>query len=467
MSAKKVNHTSNAAAQEVCIDLPGESVQCWRSSDKVKVILRKHRDVIFDINLKKGALYTVVSKSQFYSPREKKLLRQVEFSDGEKFHIWVGREFKGSLVLSVSGTVLGQYNVVELDPTNYGTDPKEKPEPLLVTLATREQASASSTTAGPLNVVQNQLDIFALLNPKLPLLANMSSTRFDYSYPSDPPDVREYVAVADVHPAEIRADVLRQLETGPVSGKPSELLSGAAQTKGNSHLYKALGAVASTISGNDFVTSTVFKESAGYLQEHIRSMDKILMMVRIEKKAKGQYRAIFKGKPVSKVVAAALAGKTAKTVHQNVVLGSKASSFIDGGFAKSGKAGYGARRIMLTATENFKGGVKIQIIGTVIDLFVDVHTVYFDEKGSKDLSELLGRAGVSIAKAGLTAVMGSVFAASGIAMVTAGATIAGLTAAPVIAVVAVVVGGYILAGIIVDKLDDGFKIKHSIAEASR
>lgn len=31
---------------QVCIDLPGEPVECWAETD-VTVLLRKHRDVIF------------------------------------------------------------------------------------------------------------------------------------------------------------------------------------------------------------------------------------------------------------------------------------------------------------------------------------------------------------------------------------------------------------------------------------
>lgn len=122
---------------------------------------------------------------------------------------------------------------------------------------------------------------------------------------------------------------------------------------------------------------------------------------------------------------------------------------------------------MLTAAENLRGGLKVQIIGTVIDLFVDVHSVYFDEKGSKDLSEFLGRAGVTLVKAGLTAALGSVFAAGGIALVTAGAAIMGFGAAPVIAVVAVAIAGYIVAASIIDIIDDSLKIKQTTAEFSR
>lgn len=469
MGATKAGAASRAKAQEVCIDLPGQYVQCWRSSDNVKVILRKHRDIIFDINLTKNAIYTLESKSEFYSPREKKLLKKAHFFDGERFQIWVGRGFKEPLVLTANGTILGQYNVAELDSTGYSSDPKEKPEPILIILGSKEPTVAPEWSIDdPLNLKRSHQDISSLLESKLSILSTASSTRFDYSYRSDETEVREYVAVAEVRPDEIRAEVLKKLEGGSVTGKPSDVFSATVQDNPDSHLYKALVAVGSAIAGNEIVTSNTFKEGAGYLQEHFRALDKLLMTVRIEKKAKGQYKAIFKGKPLSKVITAALQGKTAKTIHQTVNLGSKAASFVDGGFARSGKAGYGgARRLMLTAAENLKGGMKVQIIGTVIDLFVDANSVFFDEKGSKDLSEFLGRAGVTIAKAGMTAAIGSVFAAVGMAAVTAVATAAGLAAAPVVAVVAVAVLGYIFAATIVDGIDDGLKIKESAANFAR
>lgn len=469
MATKNAGTGSSHAIQEVCIDLPGESVQCWRSSNKVKVILRKHRDVIFDVNLKKDAIYTVESKSEFYSPREKKLLKKANFFDGERFQIWVGREFKGSLVLTANGTVLGRYKVVDLDPTIYGADPKEKPEPILVVLGKKEQSSSLACMAiDPLDFKRNQLDIFSVLQPKLPILGTASSTRFEYSYPSNEPEVKEYVVVAEVRPDEIRPEVLKRLEAEAVSGKPSELFLETAQKNSDSHLYRALSAVSTAIAGNETITSNSFKEGAGYVQGHFRALDKILMTVRLEKKTRGQYKVIFKGNPVSKVITAGLQGQTAKTVHQHARLGSKSASFVDGGFARSGKAGYGsARRIMMTAAENFKGGLKIQIIGTVIDLFVDANSVFLEEKGSKDLSEFLGRAGVSIAKAGATAALGSIFAAAGMAALSAGAVAAGFAAAPVVAVVAVAVLGYIFAATIVDAIDNGFKIKESVANLAR
>ena len=154
--------------------------------------------------------------------------------------------------------------------------------------------------------------------------------------------------------------------------------------------------------------------------------------------------------------------------HPNFRLGSEEARFIGGGFGRTGKAGYGGfKRIMITNAENFKSGVKIQAIGTVIDLIVDVNTVYLDEKGSRDLSEFLGRAGVSVCKAGATAVLGSLFAAAATAMVTAAAAAVGLASAPLLAVVAVVIGGYYLAATIVDYVDDTVGIKQAVANMAR
>ncbi|MEC5162797.1 MULTISPECIES: DUF2345 domain-containing protein [unclassified Janthinobacterium] len=141
------------------------------------------------------------------------------------------------------------------------------------------------------------------------------------------------------------------------------------------------------------------------------------------------------------------------------------SAFIDGKFGKTGRAGYGGiKRVMLTVSENYKGGMKMQIIGTVIDFIGDANTVYVDEKGSGDLSEFFGRAGVSLAKAGATATIGSVIAAVFVGTAT---IIVGTAGLPVFFAVAVVVGGYILAATIVDKIDSAFDIKNSVAEWAR
>jgi hypothetical protein len=126
--------------QDVCIDLPGETVQCWRSSDNVKVTLRKHRDVIFELNLGESRTYTVqATESDFYSARDKKLIYakhngNVTFKDGERLHLWVTRNFKGSLELKCGGVTLMKLSPNEVDQHRYDDAAKTKPAPIIVVL---------------------------------------------------------------------------------------------------------------------------------------------------------------------------------------------------------------------------------------------------------------------------------------------------------------------------------------------
>lgn len=90
--------------------------------------------------------------------------------------------------------------------------------------------------------------------------------------------------------------------------------------------------------------------------------------------------------------------------------------------------------------------------------------MYVDEKGSRDLSEFLGRADVSLAKAGATAALGGILAA---ALTAAAAAIFGVAGAPVFLVVGLVIGGYILAQTVVDKIDSSLEIKEKFAGIAR
>jgi hypothetical protein len=219
------------------------------------------------------------------------------------------------------------------------------------------------------------------------------------------------------------------------------------------------------VAGSAILTDNVFKETAGYVSEHFKMLDKLFASVRVERRAKGAYQVAIKGHPVSKHVAALFGGaKNTRPDHWKSPLGSNETAFMDGGYARTGKAGYGGcKRIMLTTGKNFLKGMKIQGIGTVIDLVVDAHSVFLDKNGSKDISEFLGRAGVSIAKAGATAALGSVFAALGTAALAT--VIAG--ALPVGLVVFVVVAGFVGAAMLVDMVDDRLGIKESVAGWAR
>lgn len=466
MATATTKKTSAPTVQEVCIDLPGETVQCWRSSDNIRIILRKHRDVIFDINLQAGALYTVESKSDFYNPVQKKLLRKVDFLDGDRCHVWVSRDFKDKLVLKMNGRVLGAYEVNRLDPATYGGDPKTKPEPLMIVMGKKEASvPLQCTPEDRFGIGSSRSIVGQSAESKLSIIKDLGS-KFDYSYLRQSSEIRDYVVVTEAIADEIRAPVLSQLEDGAsVEGEVNQIFLPPKNEK-PSLLYTALFTAAGYIAGSDFFTGNFFKETSGYLIEHFKKLNQIRMRVFIETKAKGKYRIILKGYLVSDAygqITGAL--KDLKPRHINVPLGSKESAFIDGGYGRTGKAGYGGfKRIVMTSADSFGKGMKIQVIGTVIDLIVDVNTVYFDEKGSRDLSEFLGRAGVSLVKAGATAALGSAFAAIG----TAGMTMAfGAVGTPVILLVLVVAGGFVGAAMLVDMVDDGLDIKKNAAKWAR
>lgn len=145
--------TKEPTQQEVCIDLPGETVQCWRSSDTIKVVLRKHRDVIFDLNLGKGKTYSVhATESDFYNARDKKLVYAkrrgvVTFKDGQRLHLWVTRNFKGSLVLSEGSEILMKLTPNELDNHQYDDTAKTKPSPIIISLGSSKTHDIAGVAA--------------------------------------------------------------------------------------------------------------------------------------------------------------------------------------------------------------------------------------------------------------------------------------------------------------------------------
>jgi len=450
----------------MCIDLPGEAVRCWRSSDKVKIILRKHRDVFFDINLKAGTTYSVESKDDFYVPRIKKISRRMQFQDGERLHLWVGREFKGSLVLKQGSLTIGEYEVSTLDADRYGPDPAMKPEPLMIALGSRHiENPILRKPDDPYGAIRIQNFFKSQYDPRIAILRDYGAKN-DYSCELESPEIKEYACVTEAISSDLQEHIIRQLDSaGAVEGNVSEIFNAPASGKSQSRLYVALASSINYISGSDVLTSNWFKESAGYIQENWRSLDRIFMRVRVEKKPKGKYKVIFKGKPLSKIAAqAVMGGAQAKTIHQRMPMGSKNSAFLDGGFARDGKSGYGgAKRVVLTTAENLRGGVKIQMIGTVIDIMLDVNDVYLKEGGSKDLSEFLGRAGVSIVKAGVTAAIGSLFAA--VAMIAAAAAFT--AGVPVLLGALIVVAGFYLAASLVDTADNSMEVKKTVAEWTR
>ncbi|SAL45602.1 hypothetical protein AWB74_01977 [Caballeronia arvi] len=124
------------------IDLPGEPPEgkLWPGVNNI-IVLRKHRDVVFDIKLKPGATYTLKTDrpeskyGRFYDTRHKQTIARTTFNDGEPLHIWVGRRFQGNLILLSGDNEIGHYPVRKMDCAGACTnDPKDKPAPMFIVL---------------------------------------------------------------------------------------------------------------------------------------------------------------------------------------------------------------------------------------------------------------------------------------------------------------------------------------------
>ena len=139
-----------SAQQEVCIDLPGEAVQCWRSADQLKVVLRKHRDIVFDLKINSKNIYTVESThSDIYNARDRKIVFAkrgdvVTFLDGERMHLWVTRNFRGVLLLKCDDRLIMKIDPGTVDQIKYTESPKIKPAPIIITLNSSQSNAPAS-----------------------------------------------------------------------------------------------------------------------------------------------------------------------------------------------------------------------------------------------------------------------------------------------------------------------------------
>ncbi len=172
--------------QSVCIDLPGEAIKCWRSTDKVQVILRKHRDVIFDLRSAPGRKYTVESTgADFYHADKKKLIagqgkQRVLFNDGERLHLWVARDFTGELLLKSDGRVMTKVTPLSLDGRQYDGFPSTKPAPIIISVSEPQlMQSRSKSQIGTLTEAssgKNRRPVAAPIDEDCPVVCVIKGT---------------------------------------------------------------------------------------------------------------------------------------------------------------------------------------------------------------------------------------------------------------------------------------------------
>lgn len=198
------------------IDLPGDSPRrsMWPGVDNV-VILRKHRDVVFDIALGDGATYTLqAEKDRFWCTKQQLNVTLTTFQDGEKSHVWLGRHFRGDLILKKGNDVIGRYAVGDLDQCLAGRcteEPKDKPAPLIVAMKKHASDATANSTAAPLPAGGVQQAASATTNAQASGDVEHAVVRIlDVSMAGAPDDVwaklqkgGEHTGLADIDPNHI------------------------------------------------------------------------------------------------------------------------------------------------------------------------------------------------------------------------------------------------------------------------
>ncbi|MGF6993827.1 hypothetical protein [Paraburkholderia sp. GAS32] len=426
----------------VCIDLPGEPVECWAETD-VTVLLRKHRDVIFDVHLSKGKTYTVEAADDWiYDTRKKQRVKSATFQDGERLHIWIGRDFKGFLLLRVGTTELQRYSMLLLNTDNHGEDPKTKPEPIILTYGAQAGISASpqlalfSSGGKPTAGQPGLASRFMEPSWQMGLTPYPTATTFF----DDPFSCKKLVPVKlppATHPAPEQIGHVFEVDVTTI---PSDLVK-ALETGGADETAIDTQKVATRnwIIGQFIGTAGYFGDNLPWVSELWKSNFRLLRIV--HKRAGPKWYVVFKGslKSREEITAAKYSVKNSKI------------------FAITGGAG-SAESMAQSAWKSAKGAVttKAGVITIVLTIGLDFAEWYNDYKQvdnaghhKKDWFDLFAKVGIDLAVAGLTAALTSLIV-GGLATASIAA---GLATFPVVATVAIAIGVAVGVGYVVNLID--------------
>ncbi|MEJ8676887.1 hypothetical protein [Chromobacterium amazonense] len=179
------------------ICLPGEDAKGIKVGCKNRVILRKHRDVIFDIKIGNNAEYTikVEGKDKFYDAKLKKITDTTTFKDGEPCHIWVSRDFNSTLIVLNNVRIISRIPINKLDCTNKcGPDPRDKPAPITITVRSEKNKKANPDLNLPLNQRKDYFSSPSAVSPKFKLESNGLSSMHIVEYKENSTKTPEEVA---------------------------------------------------------------------------------------------------------------------------------------------------------------------------------------------------------------------------------------------------------------------------------
>ncbi|QCP53170.1 hypothetical protein FAZ95_29290 [Trinickia violacea] len=383
------------------IDLPGEppKSKLWPGVNNL-IILRKHRDVVFDIKLGNGATYTVTTDrpqseyGRFYDPKRNLNVTKVTFKDGEPCHLWLGRTFQGSLILKQGDKLLGRYPIRKMDYTQGCTeDPKDKPAPIIIAMGLAQKAEQATTVSSSRTPQSPEKILFP--RPTVPGLTD-DSLIFDQSLMQEQLACRLPIKLAqDLTVAPPQEAHIVEVDARSI---PEELLDAVA----------AGGSDETAIDNNKIATRNwLFGQLGGALgffsdnKEWIREIwsEKFRLMKIVHKNAGERWYVVLTGNPrLRKYLTAARYGAK----NEKVLTIAGGAGTLESGAAAAWEASKGAFK---------KAGLLALIFTVALDTaewLHDYQQIGPDGKPKKDFADLLGKIGIDLAKAGLSAALASI-----------------------------------------------------------
>ncbi|KVL39329.1 hypothetical protein WS98_09820 [Burkholderia territorii] len=378
---------------QVCIDLPGEPVSCWAESD-ITVLLRKHRDVIFDFHISKGATYTVEAPEDWmYDVAQKKRVKQGRFGDGQRYHIWIGRDFKGELVLKRDGKVFQRYSMLQFGLAGGSSDPKVKPEPIIIAMNINIPTSRPPFAATQVAAIGTPIGLSpggALLRPPRTFDPSDSLSIGQVgAFPlpihlSPDADVKstQYAHVTEVSLASVPHEILDALS----SGGAEETAIDPNKIATRNWLTAQLAGVAAFLNDNKKWANELWSQ-------------KFRLVKVVHKNAGEKWYVLFSGnQKLRELMSAARYG----VQHEKVLT-------IAGGAGNAASRAAAAKEAVKGA---FKNAGRIAFVFTIAldtaEWLRDYEQIDHEGKRRKHVSDLLGKIFIDVTKAGLNAAITSV-----------------------------------------------------------
>lgn len=379
-----------------CIYIPGQPVENIMPGCDYKIVLGSVREVVFNFNLKSTKEVAIeIEKLPLYSKdvryfgvydlQTKKLISEkFTVKSGVSYRVQVSRFFAATFIAKVNGKVVGRYTPKLLDSKNYGREAALWIEPLYIGFSEVGNQTPLAQVVQQHNAnSQRWLDSLPQFNNSTTLTPPYSTQSVSKNFAGVcKAPITEYAVVFVYKPKKGQMDNFKQKEMTVAQmeewlnkedfdelvkvvashGSPGDaaLLNGVGFTKDNFHWRKALN------------TRIQVKWVRGFLA------------------------IVFKGtNPPFNFTYAGLAHEKFKGMSggKHIVREPKRVQ-LQSGSQGIKKAAHG----VIDAAKKIKG---LAAVGLVIDFFGDYNAVMVDEGGSREVGELLGRAGISIFAAGV------------------------------------------------------------------